>query len=488
MRALLLRWNALARRARVFAVAIAVAALIAIVLAFYLQRDTSVHLFATALQGEQVVEVVGRLAEWNVPFVPETDNVRVAARDRNSLLLKLSLAGVPHAHLDSSREAIAAAGPLTPQSVLDAQQRDGLAGDLASGLRGLAGVEEARVIIAPAQAAAFADEGARGATASVRLVLKPGASLGRGTLEGIRQFVAAGVSGLDPARVAILDDRGLALGDAATNAGRDEAQALQQSLQSALDVALGAGASIVRVRVTYDPRVREVRDVVRKPLGSRAIGTTTNDETYKSSTKTYSKRNASVDRGSELQDEKVDTPAGRVERISVAIALDRAYRADVAKIKALAAGTLGLQNERGDSVAVEELTFAASVPVRSAPYAPFFGIAGMLAPSVLCALVLVAAIRFGAKPAAVVCEAALQRLAVRRTVHAVAAFAPAHVRGALENEPPHTAAAIISALPTATATAVLEMYPADERAAIVRRMSRHGSPVIPDYETVLRRG
>lgn len=67
-------------------------------------------------------------------------------------------------------------------------------------------------------------------------------------------------------------------------------------------------------------------------------------------------------------------------------------------------------------------------------------------------------------------------------------FAPSHVRGALANEPPHTAAAIISALPAATATAVLDMYPPEERAAIVRRMSRAAAPVVPDYETVLRRG
>jgi flagellar motor switch protein FliG len=61
------------------------------------------------------------------------------------------------------------------------------------------------------------------------------------------------------------------------------------------------------------------------------------------------------------------------------------------------------------------------------------------------------------------------------------------VRGALANEPPHTAAAIISALPAATATAVLEMYSAEERAAIVQRMARAAAPAVPDYETILRR-
>ncbi len=487
MQSFLLRWNALAPRSRMLAVMLALAAATAIALAFFLQRDTSVALFAAPLEAEQVAEVTGRLAEWNVAFIPEAGNVRVDARGRNALLLKLSLEGVPHAHLASSREALLTAGPLTPQSVLDAQQRDGLAGDLAAGLRGLPGVEEAHVIIAPAQAGAFADEASSAASASVRLRLKPGATLARTTLEGVRQFVAAGVSGLDAKRVAILDDRGLALGAASAAGGADEAQALQQSLQSALDVALGAGTSIVRVRVNYDPRSRELHDIVRKPLGSRAIATTTSDETYRSASKTYAKNNSSVDRGSEVQDERVETPGGRLERISVAIAVDRMRHADVPKVRALAAGTLGLETSRGDSVTVEELAFAIPEPYRAQPFVPLVGLAAALAPSALAGLALVLVVRFGAKPAASVCEAVLQRLTLQRTSNLVANFAPAHVRGALAGEPPHTAAAIISALPAATATAVLDMYPPDERAAIVRRMSRPASPVVPDYETVLRR-
>jgi len=61
------------------------------------------------------------------------------------------------------------------------------------------------------------------------------------------------------------------------------------------------------------------------------------------------------------------------------------------------------------------------------------------------------------------------------------------VRSALAQEPPHAAAAIISALPAATAAAVLELYPAHERDAIVRRMQRPHSPLIPDAQEVVRR-
>jgi flagellar motor switch protein FliG len=59
------------------------------------------------------------------------------------------------------------------------------------------------------------------------------------------------------------------------------------------------------------------------------------------------------------------------------------------------------------------------------------------------------------------------------------------VRSALAGEPPHAAAAIISALPTATAAAVLELYPQHEREAIVKRMQRVHPSVVPTAEEVL---
>ncbi len=482
------RWKALRPKERAIALAAAAGLMLAVALAAILERDTRVALFAVPLRAEQVAEVADRLAQWNVGFIETADNVRVDASKRNELLLKLALVGVPHPHLESSADILAKAGPLTPQSVLDAQAVEGLAGDLAAGLRKMAGVSDAQVIIAPAVDGAFADEASHAATASVRLSFEPGVTLGREALEGVRAFVAAGVPGLDPKRVAVLDDRGLALaGDAAP--GSDEAQTLQQSLQSALDLALGTGAAIVRVRVSYDPRVRETHDVTRKPVGSRAIGTTTNDERYKSPSKQYAKTSATVDRGSVVEDERIETPAGRIERISVGIAVDAERHLDLEKIRSLAKGTLGLDSARGDAVSVEEIAFPHTVaPVLGGRFVSAIGLVASLAPLAMFAVTFSALAWFGAKPVARAVEAIASRAALQRATRAVVALAPAHVRGVLQNEPPHTAAAIISALPAATATAVLEMYPAEERAAIVRRMSRVAAPVVPNYETIARRG
>ncbi len=493
MAALVARWAALAPRIRVLLGALALAALGAAVFAVALQRDSRVPLFAAPLSSDALAEVAERLSEWNVPFVPTQTNVRVDPQRRGDLLLRLSLAGVPHGHLASTAEALAKAGPLTPQMVLEAQQRDGLAGDVASGLRGLPGVADARVIIAPAERGTFADDPSHGATAAVRLALAPGATLPAATVDGIRHYVAGAVAGLAPEHVTILDDRGLALGGTAAAAASNgppasDAGMLEASLQSALDAALGTGAAIVRLRVDYDARSRERHAVTRKPLGSRPVLTTSNDETYRSATKTYSKRQGSVDRGSEVDDEKIETPAGRIERISVGIALDAAHAGDAKKIEALAIATLGLVPARGDTVSIETMAFPHPVARMPSAGAGWLGLATSLAPAAILACAVVLGIRFAARPAAVFGETVVSRIAASRTSRAVAAFPPDRVRGALAKEPPHTAAAIISALPAATATAVLEMYSPEERAAIVRRMARGTAPAMPDYETVLRRG
>jgi flagellar motor switch protein FliG len=81
---------------------------------------------------------------------------------------------------------------------------------------------------------------------------------------------------------------------------------------------------------------------------------------------------------------------------------------------------------------------------------------------------------------------ALEATQVRLTARDVAGIPPLRVRGALANEPPHIAAAIISALPAATAAAVLELYPAEERAAIVRRLTHERSPLVPPPEELFR--
>lgn len=483
---LLARWNALPRGVRLIAGTVVSLALILAIGATLAGHSARVALFASPLYPEQRTEVEERLAAWSVPFTPAGDNVIVDAGRRSDLLLRLSLAGVPRAHLSSTGEALASIGVLTPQAVIDAQTRAGLAGDIESGLRGIDGVEDARVIVAPAKTAEFADESRRDASASVRLRLHAGEQLSRSAVAGIRAFVAASVPGLEASRVTILDDRGIALGDDAP--ASDDSAELQRSLQSALDTAFGEGAAIVRVRAEYDSARHSSRDERRVPAGEAAIAGTRRSESYDAGGKRYRHVEEAEDRGGEVRESIMSAPPGALRRLSSAVFVDGSRGIDLAKVRALSSAALGYDVLRGDRLVVEVVDFRHVPAVRQSRWWLLYAALVPMIPTLVIAIAIVAGVRLALPPVAALVQTLVERGEIERAAKNAAGFPPARVRSILEQEPPHAAAAIISALPAATATAVLDLYPPHEREAIVDRMQRRHPPLLSSPEEFLRRG
>jgi flagellar biosynthesis/type III secretory pathway M-ring protein FliF/YscJ len=482
---LLARWNALPKALRFLAGTLLAIALGVSIVAGIVAHPPREALFATPLHPEQLVEVEEQLASWNVAFTPTADNVVVDAARRSDVLLRLSLSGAPHAHLETSGEALANVGVLTPQVVIDAQARAGLAGDIESGLRGIDGIDDARVIVAPAKMAEFADESAREASASVRVRMRAGARLSREAIAGIRAFVAAGVAGLQPSHVTILDDRGVALEDGDVG---DDAAELQRSLQSALDGAFGDGATIVRVHAEYQGDRTAERDVRRTPVSVATIAQAVRSETFDGGGKRYRHRDETQDRGSETREIVSEAQTGGIKRLSTAVFVDLSRALNVAQVRDLAAATVGYSAQRGDALAVAAIDFHRERVPRKDVWWLLYGTIVPLAPAIVVALAIFATARLAVPPLSALARALVERASVDRTSKAVAGYAPTRVRSALAHEPPHAAAAIISALPAATAAAVLDLYPPHEREAIVKRMQRpHAPPVLADAEELLRR-
>lgn len=482
---LLVRVRALPASMRIVGgVVVALLAIFAVV-ATVVGHPDRVPLFANPLRAEQLSEVQEQLAAWTVPFSPGSDNVVVDASRRNDLLLRLSLAGVPHAHVETTGEALANVGVLTPQSVIDAQTRSGLAGDIEVALRSVDGVDDAHVIVAPAQSAEFADQSARPATASIRLQLHPGAALSRDAVDGIRRFVAASVAGLEPANVTMLDDRGVALGNDVQS--DDDPTTLEHSLQSALDGALGAGVAIVRVHAEYSRATSEERDTRRTPLGGDPIDHSAQNESYDGGGKKYAKNEIHDDRGSETRESITHADQGSLVRVSTAVFVDAERGADLAKVRELAAATVGYDAHRGDELTVQAVTFHRALEQKRDGWFLLYGAIVPLLPTLAIVVGLLVFGRALLPNVHALVKGALERDAIAHTSRTIAGYAPARVRGALAGEPPHAAAAIISALPTATAAAVLELYPPHEREAIVKRMQRAHGSVIPSADELLAR-
>lgn len=483
VRTTLARLTVLPARVKAIALGSAVLALVALAFGLSVTRDARVALFATPLYPEQLTEVQTRLAGWGIAYAPLADNVRVDPRKRADVLLRLSLAGVPHRHLATSDEAFARVNALTPQSVLEAQTRDALAAELAQGLRGLDGVADARVIVAPASGGGYADEATRDASASVRVTLVPGAQLAPAAVAGIRAFVAGGVPGLDAQRVTVLDDRG-ALDGGSPIAGDTT---LQSSLQSALDAALGAGATIVRVHREPLGETRDERVVKRLPLAGD-LTRSNGDERYASAQKKYQKQTTTEERGSETRDSRRAVAADATARLSIAIFVDGARAIDLEKIRTLAAAAAGIDERRGDTLRVEAVRFAAQTrpSVRGIDAWAIAGLVTGMLPQLALVVGAGVLVAYGARPVYALVARAVEAAGMRDAARETTGLPPARVRGALAGEPPHVAAAVISALPAATATAVLELYPPDERAQIVRRLARAAVDLVPHPEELLR--
>jgi flagellar M-ring protein FliF len=482
---LLTRWSLLPKAARLIATAVVLAAVVISIAGVLLTHPPRSPLFAQPLFPEQIGEVEERLAGWNVPFTPTSDNIVVDSARRSDLLLRLSLAGVPHQHLTSTGEAVANIGVLTPQAVVEAQTRVGLSGDIEAGLRGIDGVDDARVIVAPAKPPEFADEASHDASASVRLRLRAGTQLSREAVAGIRAFVAASVPELQAARVTILDDRGVALGDESRES--DDGGELARALQSALDAAFGEGVAIVRVHAEYDGSQYSERDVRRTPTGMQPIDAARRTETYDGGGKRYRHVEEGENRGTETHELFSQLPPGRIKRLSTAVFVDATRAVDLAKVRELAAATLGLDAHRGDTLAVEAIDFRRTPVARRDAWWLLYGTLVPLAPALVLTIGLIVCTRLAIPAGASLAHSLMERSMLERTSKAAAGFAPGRVRTFLEQEPPHSAAAIISALPAATATAVLELYPPDEREAIVKRMQRRHSPLLDDAHDLLRR-
>ena len=473
------RWSSVPQRARI-GIAISVPIFIGVIsLVFALLHPARVPLFSQQLSRAQMNEVETTLAGWNIPFTPVDTNIIVDASQRNALLLRLSLAGLPRNSIQSSRETLSQIGALTPESVIDAQTRDGLAGDIELALRGVDGIDDAQVIIAPAQRGDFADQRSADASASVRLHLRLGATLSREEHSGIARFVAAAIPGLQPQRVTILGDTGVVAGD---HVGDDAAQ-LQLSAQSELDTVFGPGTTIVRVHITRDANSMTHTDVERSPLGALTYNGTS--EQYTTAGKRYEKKTSSQENGTRVRRLEMHSSAGAVARLSVAVAVDAARHIELAAIRALVAASVGLDLRRGDIVVVEAVPFSHS---REAPHDSWWLAYGVFVPllpalALACAMVFVA--RYLASPFVHFVDRWNDRTAIVQAQQAVAGYSPVRVRQALKDEPAHAAAAIISALPTVTAAAVLELYPEAERRAILARMQRERSPLIPEADEII---
>ena len=314
----------------------------------------------------------------------------------------------------------------TTAFVQNINQLRALEGELARSIQTIDGIDEARVHLVIPERQIFARD-AQSPSASV--ILRTRVSMGHGQVAAIQHLVAAAVAGLDPARVAIVDDRGdlLAGGEEKTgvdavldnqeNQTTDFEERLRQRVENIVTSVVGPGH--VRVQVAADMKYDHINETQESfDPDSKVIRSTQTVEQNASDSNGKDNNAVSVqsalpggqqanqnngsqtksnsDRTEETTNYEISktvrtsqTDGGDLKRLSVAVVVDGetttdaagkdSYRPRTAKemqqIEALVKSAIGFNQQRGDQVQVTNMEFAridAGQAVGAPP--PFLGL------------------------------------------------------------------------------------------------------------------
>lgn len=296
-----------------------------------------------------------------------------------------------------------------------------LQGELGRTISSLAPVEAARVHLVMPEKRVFQAQQPN-TTASVILRLVPGRALNASQVQGIIHLVSGSIEGLETGKVTVVDSSGRILSRpprdenvGTANPGLLEYQlALEQQLevraQSLLDLALGAGNSMVRVTAKVDFSRQEQTEERYDPDGSVVRSEQTSEEMNGGdmasgvpgvAANLKSGGQASGVSGSTHSEETINYevskvisrkifPVGSLKNMSVAVLVaDRPAPAseigegqkptsvprsaeELATIENMVRGALGIDSARGDKFEISSLPFESSFKLETAEELPRF--------------------------------------------------------------------------------------------------------------------
>lgn len=337
-----------------------------------------------------------------------TDGVDYRLQNNTTILVRS--ADVYEVRLSMARQGLPAGGNVgyelfsgSSLGMTDFTQRvnyqRALEGELERTIGSLKSVAAVRVHIVTPEKSLLASEQTP-ATASVTLSLRPGQTLDAGQIRAVTHLVASAVEGLPAENVVVVDVDGnmLANGSPSEAGGSGEvtdsrraseaafATAIETKVRHLLDLVLGPNNAAVKASVTVDWTQREITSQTYDPAGTllsaqvltetstgdlAAVagipGATTNlptlaaGETTTSTTGSVYLRQESTTnyQVGEQQSHEVIAP-GQLERLSLSVLVDSAIVStteQLATLRTAIGAAAGIDLERGDTLAVETMSF-----------------------------------------------------------------------------------------------------------------------------------
>ena len=262
-------------------------------------------------------------------------------------------------------------------------------GELAKTIGAIAGVEAATVKLAMPEETVFVSEQVD-PTASVFIETKRGVTLETGQVQSIVHLVSAGIQGMKPEDVAVIDAQGTvlsAIGGSAAGGLADQQtgeyeQRVTAAVQTMLDRVVGAGKAVVAVNAELDydntERTSETFDATE---GVPPLSSSTTREEYTGAggvpvggvlgpdniavpvggggEGAYLKETEALNPAVNKVTERTTTAPGSVARQSVSVVVDAEAAAalNMVDLQALVSAAAGIDPARGDTVEVARMPF-----------------------------------------------------------------------------------------------------------------------------------
>ncbi|MBO3100687.1 flagellar basal-body MS-ring/collar protein FliF [Cellulomonas fengjieae] len=374
-------------------IGVAVLVLGAVALSTWLSKPTMSPLF-TSLSGADASAIVDELETAGVSYqlADGGSTVLVPADQLYGQRIKLAAAGLP-TNADGGGYSLLDEMPMTSSEFQQQKTyQRALEGELAKTIGAIDGVDVATVRLAMPEDTVFVSEKAD-PTASVFVRTTTGVHLGADQVQSIVHLVSAGIEGMQPTDVAVIDSTGQvlsAVGSGTTGGGlagrqtNEYEERVRGAVQALLDQVVGVGHSAVTVtaELDYDETQRTVEQFSASE-GTPPLASSKTTEDYTGSggaatgvlgpdniavpedgsgSGTYTSTTEDVQNAVNKSTEVTKAAPGAVERQSVAVAVDTNAAAgiDMAGLSTMVAAAAGIDPERGDTIAVESMVFDTS--------------------------------------------------------------------------------------------------------------------------------
>jgi flagellar M-ring protein FliF len=371
--------------------------------------EPAMTILYAGLEPRDAAEVTAKLDAMNVKYEAKGDGGTILVPSDQVTKLRMELAsenlpaaGVGYEIFDKA-DAFG-----TTAFVQNINQLRALEGELARSIQTIDSIDSARVHLVIPERQIFSRDSQ---TPSGSVVLKTRNTLTRGQVAAIQHLVAAAVAGLDPSRVAIVDERGTLLAGGDEKSGPDAVSSdeeeqttdfedrLRQRIESIVASVVGPGHVRVQVAAdmnynhvsetseSYDPDSKVVRSTQTVEQNANDTNTSNNNAVSVASALPNGQQSGSTDSGAKSASTRTEETTnyeisktvrtstldgGDVKRLSVAVVVDGAdstdatgketYRArsphEMQQIEALVKSAIGYNQARGDQVQVANMPFA----------------------------------------------------------------------------------------------------------------------------------